>query len=97
MQRKIAIGFVIYAPSIEQLNRMHEASRSGFPVYVYDNSPEQSNCKEFARNRGNVVYLTCGKNSGLGLGMASVCAQAYYDGHSSLLFFDQDTVFKVIL
>jgi rhamnosyltransferase len=34
------------------------------------------------------------KNVGLGLGMASVCAQAYYDGHSALLFFDQDTIFK---
>jgi rhamnosyltransferase len=25
--------------------------------------------------------------------MASICAQAYYDGFSALLFFDQDTVF----
>lgn len=94
MSKKIAIGFVIYDANIDQLNRVHEASRSGFPVYVYDNSPEKDNSKEFAKNRGNVVYLTCGKNVGLGLGMASVCAQAYYDGHSALLFFDQDTIFK---
>lgn len=94
MLKKIAIGFVLYDANIDQLNRIHEASRSGFPVYVYDNSPEKINSQEFARNRGNVVYLTCGKNVGLGLGMASVCAQAYYDGHSALLFFDQDTIFK---
>lgn len=92
--RNIAIGFVIYAPSMEQINRIQEASRLGFPVYVYDNSPDKINSQEFAGNRGNVVYLTCGKNVGLGLGMASVCAQAYYDGHSALLFFDQDTIFK---
>lgn len=95
MLRKIAIGFVIYDANIDQLNRVHEASRSGFPVYVYDNSPEKINSQEFAGNRGNVVYLTCGKNVGLGLGMASVCAQAYYDGHSALLFFDQDTIFNI--
>lgn len=94
MLRKIAIGFVIYDANLDQLNRVHEASRSGFPVYVYDNFPEKINSQEFAKNRGNVVYLTCGKNVGLGLGMASVCAQAYYDGHSALLFFDQDTIFK---
>jgi rhamnosyltransferase len=94
MLRKIAIGFVIYDANFYQLNRVHDASRSGFPVYVYDNSPEKINSQEFAKNRGNVAYLTCGKNVGLGLGMASVCAQAYYDGHSALLFFDQDTIFK---
>jgi hypothetical protein len=93
MPRKIAIGFVIYVPSMKQLNRIHEASHLGFSVYVYDNTAERSNFEGFARNRGNIVYLTCGKNVGLGLGMASVCAQAYYDGYSALLFFDQDTVF----
>lgn len=94
MLRKISIGFVIYDANIDQLNRIHEASRSGFPVYVYDNSPEKIISQEFKKNKDNVNYLTCGKNVGLGLGMASVCAQAYYDGHSALLFFDQDTIFK---
>lgn len=95
MLRKIAIGFVIYDPNLNQLNRIHEASRLGFSVYVYDNSPEKIDAKEFAKNRGDVVYLTCGKNVGLGRGMASVCAQAYYDQHPALVFFDQDTVFNV--
>ena len=94
MRRNIAIGFVIYDSNLDQLNRIHEASRSGFSVYVYDNSPEKINSQEFSKNRDNVVYLTCGKNVGLGMGIASVCAQAYYDGHSALLFFDQDTIFK---
>jgi rhamnosyltransferase len=94
MVRKIAIGFVIYGANINQLNRVQEASHLGFSVYVYDNSPEKNNSQDFAKNRGNVVYLTCGKNAGLGLGMASVCAQAYSDGHSALLFFDQDTIFN---
>ncbi len=94
MFRKIAIGFVIYDANINQLNRVHEACRLGFPVYLYDNSPYKINSQEFAKNRGNVNYLTCGKNVGLGLGISSVCAQAYSDGHSALLFFDQDTIFN---
>lgn len=94
MLRKIAIGFVIYDPNLDQLNRIHEASCLGFSVYVYDNSPEKNNSKEFAKNRKAIVYLTCGKNVGLGRGIASVCAQAYYDQHSALIFFDQDTIFN---
>lgn len=93
MLRKIAIGFVIYEPNLSQIIRIHEASRLGFSIYVYDNSPENINSKEFAKNRGDIVYLTCGRNVGLGRGMATVCAQAYYDEQSALLFFDQDTVF----
>jgi rhamnosyltransferase len=30
---------------------------------------------------------------GLGFGISSVCAQAYYDSFPALIFFDQDTVF----
>jgi hypothetical protein len=65
MLKKIAIGFVVYDSNLDQLNRIHAASHSGFPVYVYDNSPEKINSQEFAKNRGNVVYLTCGKMLGL--------------------------------
>lgn len=96
MLRKIAIGFVIYDPGTGQLDRMHEASRLGYPVYVFDNSPEKITAKQFAESRGDIVYLTCGKNVGLGRGVASVCSQAYYDQHSALVFFDQDTVFSSV-
>ncbi len=94
MQRKIAIGFVLFDPKLNQLKRIQQASRLGFSVYVYDNSPEKISTKEFAKNRGDVVYLTCGKNVGLGRGIATVCSQAYYDQHPALVFFDQDTVFN---
>lgn len=95
MLRKFAIGFVIYNISDGQIKRICEASHLGFPVYVYDNSPEKVISLEFARNRGGANYLTCGRNVGLGLGMATVCAQAYADGYSALLFFDQDTIFNI--
>ena len=94
MTMEMSIGFVIYDPSIEQLKRIHNASNLGFSVYVYDNTPEKINSREFAKNRRGIIYLTCGKNVGLGLGITSICAQAYYDNHTALVFFDQDTVFN---
>lgn len=95
MPKIISVGFVIYNPSIDQLKRIRDASQSGFAVYVYDNTPETSISRDFALDRKNIVYLTCGKNVGLGLGITTVCAQAYYDNHTALVFFDQDTVFDI--
>ena len=92
--KNIAVGFVIYEPSQDQLDRIKEASSLGFSVYVYDNSPDSYYAKKLAAERANVIYLTCGKNVGLGRGVASVSAQAYYDRHTALLFFDQDTIFN---
>jgi rhamnosyltransferase len=94
MSKSISIGFVIYNPSLDQLKRIRDASRLGFSVYVYDNTPDKTISMELARDRGDIIYLTSGKNVGLGLGIRTVCAQAYYDNHSALVFFDQDTVFN---
>lgn len=94
MSRTIAIGLVIYQPGPRLLSRLQLALESGFAVYVFDNSPQKRDVREFCRNRANCTYVTCGKNLGLGIGISAVCAQAYYDSHSALLFFDQDTVFR---
>ena len=94
MPNRIAIGFVIYDPTTTQLKRIKDACDLGFFVYVYDNTPDNNNSVTFADNRQNIVYLTCGKNAGLGLGITSICAQAYYDKHTALIFFDQDTRFN---
>jgi len=93
MFRKIAIGFVIYDPNFKQLSRIHEASRLGFAVYVYDNSLISLMQKNLQKIDKMLSIWPVVKMLVLGRGMASVCAQAYYDGHSALVFFDQDTVF----
>lgn len=91
-KKNIAIGFVIYRPNEEQYNRIKSVFRYGFEVYVFDNSPDYSVEKNFGFD--NLRYFTCGKNVGLGRGIATICAQAYYDYNSALVFFDQDTVFN---
>ncbi|GAA4012833.1 hypothetical protein [Actimicrobium antarcticum] len=93
-QHKIAIGFIIYKPENSFIERLNKATLDGFKIYIFDNSPEESNVRDFCLSRGEIVYLTIGKNIGLGLGMSSICAQAYYEGNSALLFFDQDTIFE---
>jgi Predicted glycosyltransferases len=91
--RKIAIGIVTYNPNITLISRLELATTSGFFLYIFDNSPENIIAREFCNRQKNTKYITCGKNVGLGFGISSVCAQAYYDSYPALLFFDQDTVF----
>lgn len=95
MPNRIAIGLVVYRPSINLIRRLQTAIGLNFSIYVFDNSPEDPVMREFCKRSADsdVKYITCGKNVGLGVGISSVCAQAYYDSFPALLFFDQDTVF----
>jgi rhamnosyltransferase len=93
MKRSIALGFVIYNPEISFASRVQMAVESGFDVYIFDNTPEKPSLGALVDWPSNIKYVTCGKNHGLGLGIQSVCARAYYDHHDALVFFDQDSVF----
>lgn len=94
MTRKIAVGIVVYHAGDELLRRLELTTACGFDVYVFDNSPDIANVRELAKHHQHVHYFTCGKNLGLGVGISTVCANAYYAGHRALLFFDQDTGFN---
>ena len=95
MNREIAIGTVVYKPNANVMLRLQSARAAGFSVYVFDNSPQDAAIRDCCRKcePDAIKYSTCGKNVGLGFGISSVCAQAYYDSHRVLIFFDQDTVF----
>lgn len=75
------------------MSRLSLAVDSGFAVYIFDNSPNSSIVRDFCKREKKCKYITCGKNVGLGFGISTVCAQAYYDSLPALVFFDQDTVF----
>jgi rhamnosyltransferase len=94
-QKNFAIGFVIYNPNVEFLNKLKSILNSGYSIYIYDNSPEMSLIRDEFRNCANVNYFSCGKNVGLGFGLSVVCSNAYYDNYKELLFFDQDTIFSI--
>lgn len=62
----------------------------GYRVYIFDNSPfEDGVCKEIKKL--NLIYITAGINIGLGYSLATLCATAYSNGYSHLLYLDQDT------
>lgn len=97
MENKIAIGVVTYKPNANLTVRLEKAIDSGFTVYIFDNSSEDGLIRHFCQRYKNnqARYITCGKNVGLGFGISSVCAQAYFESFPGLVFFDQDTVFDI--
>lgn len=88
-----SVGFVIYFPERSLLERIKATIDAGYKVYIYDNSPKERFVVDFCEKKSNCNYQTCGKNVGLGIGISSICEQAFYDGFEALLFFDQDTYF----
>lgn len=95
MKKNVAIGIVTYGPSETLAARLRVVVEQGFVVYLFDNSPELGLIRKFCQGFSHdaIKYITCGKNVGLGLSISAICAQAYYDSHPALVFFDQDTVF----
>lgn len=98
MNHNVAIGIITYNPESSVVKRLSDTISSGYKIYIFDNSPDNSIVRDFAYSnadvRSQITYLTCGKNVGLGFGLSAVCAHAYYDSFPALLFFDQDTVFS---
>lgn len=92
--RHIAVGFLVYNPGESVVRRIEMAHAAGFFLYIFDNSPQRETVRRLSRRLPETRYITCGRNVGVGCGLASICAQAYYDDFLALLFFDQDTVFE---
>jgi hypothetical protein len=93
MVGRIAIGIVVHNPGEKLLERLERCTNAGYSFYIFDNSPDYSAVRTYAKTTTAIKYYTCGSNAGLGYGISAVCAQAYYDGYPALLFFDQDTGF----
>jgi rhamnosyltransferase len=86
-----AIGLVLYHPEASLLKRVELMVDLGFRVFVFDNSPFGAQHNQSILNNPNIIYLTAGKNVGIGYSLSTLCATAYAHGHPYLLFLDQDT------
>ncbi len=91
----MAIGFVLYNPSIEVLDRIKICSLNGYTVYVFDNTPTTTFFKDDLKNNESVNYYTLDTNVGLGVSISMITVNAFYDKFAYLLFFDQDTIFNL--
>jgi rhamnosyltransferase len=91
--KSTALGFILYQPDEIVTASVDLALNSGYKVFVYDNSPDSVTMREYLRGKAGVSYFGEGINRGLGIGLTHICSQAFSEGYSSLLFFDQDTLF----
>lgn len=87
----MAVGFVVYHPTENLINRKEQLVELGYRVYVFDNSPFDAQYSRVLQGNPNIDYLTAGKNVGIGYSLSTLCATAYAHGHPRLLFLDQDT------
>jgi rhamnosyltransferase len=94
MDKAFCLGFVVYFPTREFIERLDFLVGQGYSIYIFDNSPECDLVRCSVRGKERVRYITAGKNLGLGVGISAICANAYYDAKTFLLFFDQDTAFS---
>ncbi len=86
-----AIGLVLFYPQESLLKRVNLMIALGFRIYVFDNSPFDTEHSRALQENSNIVYLTAGKNVGIGYSLSTLCATAYAYGFQRLLFLDQDT------
>lgn len=89
----ISIGFVLFNPGIDFVDRVELLKLAGYRIFIFDNSPEHTRNNTKLHTFYDVNYYTCGRNLGLGVGITSVCYNAYVEKFDWLLFFDQDTKF----
>lgn len=95
IKNKVAIGFVIFNSERNLIDRLQVALDADFDIFIYDNSPKNGDVRFFCNDHDRISYSTGGVNMGLGLGIATVCSQAYYSNFDALVFFDQDSIFNI--
>jgi GT2 family glycosyltransferase len=86
-----AIGLVLYFPEESLLKRIDQMTELGYRIYIFDNSPFGATYSKEVQSNSQISYMTAGKNVGIAYSLATICATAYAQGFSSLLFLDQDT------
>ena len=84
---------MLYNPDLDFINRLELLKGNGYTIYIFDNTPEFTKRDDRLKKVYDVNYFTCGVNLGLGIGITTICFNAYNANFEALLFFDQDTKF----
>jgi rhamnosyltransferase len=91
MNTKLALGFILYKPTNNTIDRILKHSNDCYKIFIYDND-EINNTQKFIHQ--NIHYYSNFRNEGLSVGLNYLCAIAKKNGFTSLLYFDQDTIFN---
>ena len=94
IEKKPIIAIILYKPDHSTYQRIKTAITEGCKVYIFDNSPDDKSKLLIEEHKNNIRYFTFDKNVGIGLALRIMCATAYYEGNSELLYFDQDTIYN---
>jgi rhamnosyltransferase len=88
---KFPLGFVLYKPSLDSINRITEYANMGIIIFIYDNS-ETSNYQLIKQK--NIYYFTNKKNEGISFALDFLSKKILEYNFNYFLFFDQDTIFS---
>jgi rhamnosyltransferase len=93
MINDIALGFILYNPTTNSIDRILEAARSDYFVFLVLNSHLDKSILDQLKFYPNIYITGNESNAGLSGGLNSICEEAYLKKFKALLNFDQDSVF----
>jgi hypothetical protein len=85
MNSNLALGFILYNPTDNTIDRILKHSIDGYKIFIYDND-EINNNQKFTHP--NINYYSNFRNEGLSVGLNHLCTIAKKNGYSTLLYFD---------
>jgi GT2 family glycosyltransferase len=88
------IAIVLYNPTSSTINRILGFLEKGIILYIFDNS-KITNETLLNSNNPNLCYYKFNENLGLSYAINYLCEKALSNNFETLLFFDQDTIFKI--
>lgn len=88
------IAIVLYNPSNSTIDRILYFLEKGVILYIFDNSKITNETLSNSKNP-NLSYYTFNENLGLSYSINYLCEKALSSNFKTLLFFDQDTIFKI--
>ena len=88
------IAIVLYNPPNSAIERILNFLTKGLVFYIFDNSKTKNEILSHSDN-SNLSYYSFEKNFGLSYSINYICEKAIQDNNKNLLFFDQDTIFKI--
>jgi rhamnosyltransferase len=91
---EISIGYILYYPSINSINRIINLANYGYKIYLIINSYLDKIVINDLEKKQLIKILSVGINIGLSRGLKKLTEQAKNDGYKAILYFDQDTIYS---
>lgn len=88
-----AIGFIIYNPTDESVNRIVGVAKAGYQIFLFLNSELKEDMYKKLASVKSIHFIGNNLNEGLATGLKSICTAAYENKFRTLLYFDQDSIF----